>query len=538
MKDQNNNFYFIILSVSISFLFSTIYHYIPKSIDAGLVIGNFINYPEHPSLMREYFSTSFTLLNFFSAGLLKISNSIFFSSKIIIFLNTLLLALGFLYLIFGLTKSKFFSSIATIAILFLEIKSGSSDYPTLYFSEHIYGSFSFSIFTFFLGSFILKKFTLSGYTLGLFIAIHPVTSTWLILHFIILIIFFRYKKINILNKSFFTGLSFGILSFFLFFIYYKFIIFKNTNYVWNFENQEFINNFIKYFDYHRGIADYYIKINIFIFGSNIFLLYMLTVIKNNKNLLFVIALIILLNFSGQIIFFISRFYFDLFPMILKNIMPTRFLTFCSPVLIPLLISIIFKILNERFFCKNNFFLKNRYLFPLIITVFLITPFLKSERLISITENIVGKQKSYNLKKIASEDRFWDNLRKINTSGHLITIGDESINKNYIYYISFKPLLLDTTALNFLPYLPNLAGYYKNIMKDVYGFEINKLKSKDRNRSNIPTEISIKHFKNLDKKQWHEIKNKYNVSGLVLNKSIKLKIEPYLYGKSFNFYLFK
>lgn len=536
MKNHNNEIFFLIFSITISIFLSSIYHYIPKSIDSGLVISELIKYPEHPSLMKEYFLTSFTLLNFFSAAILKISNSIFFSSKIVIFLNTLLLTLGFLYLIFGITGSKLLSSLTTIIILFLEIKSGSGDYPTLYFSEHIYGSFSFSIFTFFLGTFILKKLTLSGFTLGLFFTIHPVTSAWLFLHLSILFFFFKIKKINVLNKSFFVGLSLGILTFCLFFILYKFIILKNSSYIWDFENKEFFNDFIKYFDWHRGISRTYLKVNIFIFATSIFLIIILNLIKTNKNLFFILSLIIFLNFSGQITFFISRFYFDLFPMIVKNIMPTRFLTFCSPVLIPLLISIIFKILNEKYLSENKFFLKHNYLLALILSIFLIVPFLKPERIISIKKNIMVKNKNYNLQKISSEDGFWESLRKIHTTGHLITLGDESENKNYIYYISFKPLLLDTTALNFLTYLPHVSGYYKDVLKDVYGLQIKKLKNEDKNRSNIPTEIAINHFKNLDDKKWHTIKNKYNVSGLVLDKNIKLKIKPYLIGKHFNFYL--
>ena len=181
MKNYNNSF-FLIFSLIISFFLSSIYHYIPKIVGDGLVISGLIEYPEHPSLMKEVFSTSFTLLAFFSAAILKISNSIFFTSKIIIFINTLLFTLGFLYLVFGITKSKLFSSLITVIILFLEIKSGSGDYPTLYFSEHINGSLSFSFFTFFLGTFLIKKLALSGFTLGLFLTIHPITSVWLFLH--------------------------------------------------------------------------------------------------------------------------------------------------------------------------------------------------------------------------------------------------------------------------------------------------------------------------------------------------------------------
>jgi len=538
MKNYNNEIFLLTFSITISFFLSTIYHYIPKSVDSGLVISELIKYPAHPSLMKEYFLTSFTLINFFSAAILKISNSIFLTSKIIIFLNTFLLSLGFLYLIFGITGSKLLSSLITTIILFLEIKSGSGDYPTLYFSEHIYGSISFSIFTIFLGAFLLKKLTLSGFTLGLFFTIHPITSTWLFLHFLILNFFFKIIKINVLNKSFFVGLFLGILAFCLFFIFYKFIIIKDSSYLWGLKNKEFINDFIKYFDWHRGQKDTYLKVNIFIFATSIFFIMILNLVKTNKNLFFILSLIIFLNFSGQITFFISRFYFDLYPMIVKKIMPTRFLTFCSPVLIPLLISVIFKILKEKCLSKNNFFLKHNYLLPLLLSIFLIIPFLKPERITAIKENIVGKKENYNLQKISSEDNFWENLRKINTTGHLITLDDEISNKNYIYYISFKPLLLDTTALNFLPYLPHVSGYYKDVLENVYGLQINKLKEKHRNISNIPTKISINYFKNLDDKQWYTIKNKYNVSGLVLDKNINLKIKPYLTGKHLNFYLFE
>ncbi len=52
------------------------------------------------------------------------------------------------------------------------------------------------------------------------------------------------------------------------------------------------------------------------------------------------------------------------------------------------------------------------------------------------------------------------------------------------------------------------------------------------------EIAINHFKNLNAKQWNTIKTKYNVSGLVLDKNIELKIKPYLIGKNLNFYFFE
>jgi hypothetical protein len=165
------------------------------------------------------------------------------------------------------------------------------------------------------------------------------------------------------------------------------------------------------------------------------------------------------------------------------------------------------------------------------------PFLKTDRIISIKKNIINKKEIYNLQKISTDNPFWEKLRKIKTTGHLIILGDKSTNKNYIYYISLKPLLLDATSLNFLPYFPHLSGYFKEVLEEVYGFQINKLKDKDKNTSNFPTETVINHFKNLDENKWHTIKTKYNVSGLVLDKNVKLKIEPYLIGKNLNFYLF-
>lgn len=341
-----------------------------------------------------------------------------------------------------------------------------------------------------------------------------------------------------LDKPFFIGLFLGILTFCLFFIFYKFTTYQNSIFIWPAQNKEFMYDFIKDFDWHRGLSDIHLKVNIFILTTSIFFLIILNQIKDNKNLFFILSLIIFLNFSGQITFLISRLYFDLFPMIIKNIMPTRFLTFCSPILIPLLISIIYKILNENYLSKNRFYLKHNYLLTLILSILLIVPFIKPDRIISIKKNIINKKEIYNLQKISTFNPFWEKLRKIKTTGHLIILGDESTNKNYIYYISLKPLLLDSTALNFLPYFPHLSGYFKEVLEEVYGFQINKLKDRDKNTSNFPIETVINHFKSLDEKKWHTIKTKYNVSGLVLDKNVKLKIEPHLIGKNLNFYLFE
>ena len=91
LKKKYNNLVLFTASIAFSLFFSFIHYYIPKSIDSGLVISGIIKYPDHPSLMKEVFLSSFSLLNFFSAFILKLTNSIYFSSKIIIFLNTFFL---------------------------------------------------------------------------------------------------------------------------------------------------------------------------------------------------------------------------------------------------------------------------------------------------------------------------------------------------------------------------------------------------------------------------------------------------------------
>ena len=535
LKKKYNNLVLFTASIAFSLFFSFIHYYIPKSIDSGLVISGIIKYPDHPSLMKEYFLSSFSLLNFFSAFILKLTNSIYFSSKIIIFLNTFFFTTGFVFLIYNISKSKFFSFLITLLILLFDIKSGSGDYPTLYFSEHIYGSISFSLFVFFLGMFANSNLKICGIILSLFLIIHPVTSCWLLLHFFFLYLLFQLLNFKIECKSFWNGFWLGLVISIFFLIYYKYFNSKNNNYDWGLVDKDFLYNFIKYFDGHRGIKEFYLKINIFILFINIFLLWIIIKLKMEKKIFFLISLIICLNLSGQILFIISRFYFDFYPLFIKNIMPTRFLTFNSPILIPLSISLVFKILNENLIVNSNF-LKNKFFLTIILAILLITPYANFERVHIIYKNITEKKLIYNLQKVNLEDNFWIEIKKINISGHFITLGNESKNKNYIYYISLKPSLLDTTALNFLPYFPHVSSYYKDVLDNVYGINIKHLKNQLNNSSNIPEEITINHFMSLDVNKWKKIKKKYNVSGLVLNKNLKLKIKPYIYGKDYNFYL--
>lgn len=534
MKNNRDNITLSLFAILTAFFLTLVYFYIPKSVDAGLVLSGIIKYPEHPSLMKAYFVGSFSFLNFLSAFLLNITGSVIFTSKIIIFLNTLLLAYGFSFLIFGISQSKCLSILITIAVLFLDIKSGSGDYPTLYFSEHIYGSISFSFLVFFFGTFISKKFFLSGLALGLFFIIHPVTSLWLFLHIFFLAIIFKIKNIIIYDKLFFKGFFLGIILFIFFLLLFEFIQINNNKYLWDTIDTDFIENYFKYFDSHRGKTDYYLKVNIFILILNFFLILFIYNFKNNKFFIFLLTLIILLNLNGQIMFFISRFFFDEFPNFIKTIMPTRFLTFCSPILIPTFISFLYNFLINQEHFKKKFLLNKNYFISFFLFLLLIIFFSYPKRINSIINTIEGKKNYYNLSKVSSDDSFWVNLRGLSFKGHLITFGYES----YVQYISLKPILLDTTALDMLPYFKKLSKFYNEIIKNVYGLEIKNIDSKYRNRAKIPAHIAFSHFKNLNESDWSNIKKKYDAAGIVLDNNIKLKIKPFLKGKFLNLYLFK
>ena len=53
---------------------------------------------------------------------------------------------------------------------------------------------------------------------------------------------------------------------------------------------------------------------------------------------------------------------------------------------------------RNIFLEISFFLKHDYLLALILSIFLLIPFLKYERITSIKKNIISKKENYNFKK--------------------------------------------------------------------------------------------------------------------------------------------
>ena len=97
----------------------------------------------------------------------------------------------------------------------------------------------------------------------------------------------------------------------------------------------------------------------------------------------------------------------------------------------------------------------------------------------------------------------------------------------------KPIVLDTQSFDFLPYHPYLLKNTFNILKDIYGVEINNPPNKNDPR--LPEEFIKKTFEAKQKSDWEYIKTKYNANYVVVPKNWKINLNL-LNKYSFSFFV--
>lgn len=140
----------IFLSIFFCFLHFNLYQ---VSLDNALIISKKVSYPEDFSIMKHYYLKSFSIVSYISAVLLILTNSLHFSSLIIIFLYTFILTYGLSLIIFSFSKSFFFTIIFVLIQILFKINLGSGDYYVSFISQQTWGTIASAFFIFILGLF-------------------------------------------------------------------------------------------------------------------------------------------------------------------------------------------------------------------------------------------------------------------------------------------------------------------------------------------------------------------------------------------------
>jgi hypothetical protein len=548
-----DNHKLIIASLCSAFIFLLLnFNLYQSSLDAGLVISGKVKYPEEYTFMYSVFYKQITFINYFSAFILKLTDSLITSARILIFIYAFILIYGFSLIIYGLSSSYLLVILFPIIQIFFRLNLGYGDYKTPFISYHNHGGFAHAFLFLILGFFFLKNYFYLGFFLVINLTIHLTNGLWVILNIAITLLIYKFffNKIKFINKNFKLGAATGCLLVFLFFYY---VLNNQINYVTDSEfNVDIYRAYLSDWDAHRSRKYIYVRLIFFYFVLLILSFIYLNTIQNSKKNInlkkFFVFLIAVFNLSGILIFFFERLFIkdssNLFFLYLNGAMLSRFIDFISMIGFFIFI-FLFKEIISFYFKKNFLFNKFLYLISFLFILFLIyivNPKLfkrdlenAKNRLLFYDSIFYSSRLSFNNSNHIefSDPIFWEKLKKIETTGQFVT----SISSSYkTLRLANKPILFDQYSIDHFAYLPVASTLYKDIIEDVYGIDFFNLPDKYKNKAQIPDLIIKNYFQTLSIEDWINLKKKYNLSGLVLPNSWKVNLDIHLEGKDFNMYL--
>ena len=149
------------LLVILSLFFSIIFFNDQVAVRGGLIISKEIQYLDSISPLKFYFLNSWTLVTQLSAVFLKIGFSTKIVSFILVFLLTTILFFSCFYLLNKFIKNYYLSLSLTIFLIFFQKNLGDTDYPSLIFTIHTFGSYAQALVGLIFTCLILNKLRLS-----------------------------------------------------------------------------------------------------------------------------------------------------------------------------------------------------------------------------------------------------------------------------------------------------------------------------------------------------------------------------------------
>jgi hypothetical protein len=310
------------------------------SVEAGQVLSGIVKYPANNIPQYMNLVKSWTILNQFSAILLRIG----FSESVASFIITGLLgAVSFqavALLFFSISRNVFLSLMVPFFIYFMSYIGKGVVYPIYFLSSvHSYGRLGLVFTLLVIGLFNSGCFKTASFFLGVAPCVHASIGTYCVL-LVFLVLFFHYKgqRYNFREMAafFLWGLFITLLSFMF---QYSFIHgLPSLNYM---EKKAYIDAFIKYWDYHRAAPFPYWSPGIFtgILGSIISFLVLRFRKINNTESIFVFRLFITAFFLSLVLSLITYLPADILPT-LHILMPGRYINLNNLMFVTLLLALL------------------------------------------------------------------------------------------------------------------------------------------------------------------------------------------------------
>ncbi len=478
------------------------FSYIPfqVSLDSGLVLSKIIEYPDPISPMKYYYYNSWTIINQFSEILLRLGFSVSNASRLILFLSSLFFALSAFIITLKITSKKFLALVICFLMLILQKNFGDTDYPSLIISNHTYGMISLAISSLIFSLILNGSNKSAGFFSTLLVSVHPVIGIW------VLFLIFTSLMLHNDKKTKFDFIKGGVLGLLLTIVSLIVFLINHIGTVgYSLEN---IKSYMLNWDGHRNKAgiihyEYLLKTLVLLAFANIYFYFINKNIKLFKNF-FNISILF-----STLLYLLFKFVPQIFPDIITRAVPTRFLLLHSFIGWPLILSILYLIFSSL--RKTKKFAMS--LLSLIILVYSIQHYKNFQRLSNgFNENFLKEKKDIN-------NEFFIDFSNSKTIGYFITTSE---TRRFVHTMSLKPILLDTQSFDFIPYHPYLVDNVFEVLKDVYGVDLNN--PPIRNNPYIPDSFMKNIFEKREKSEWILLSKKYNAYYVVVPSRWDLKLK--------------
>ena len=523
----NNSLIIVISSLLTSYFFIQVYPIEQRAVDAGLVLAKFVNYPDQTSPMTEYYLRSWTSIHQITKFFLNLNWSIINVSQLIIFITATFYFLGIALTINSASRSILITILVAFMILAFQKNFGDTDYPSMIFSEHTYGMLSLAIVTFIFGLLFSGNLFLAGFFSALSISIHPIIGIWITGIIFISLIFNKYffkfsLNYNKLIKGFSVGIILTVISLYSYYM-------LTADFTSSFDLESY-NNYMKYWEGHRTSSEYHPEYFIKTLVLLVCACLAITGLKNNltENFRFGIICVLASIIFSTIIYFIYKIFFPYMPNLITLIMPTRFTILHSVIGWPLILSLLF-VFVKKFGIMNK--VTNNFAEILIFLIVLLYSASHYKGLIKL-QNLLTKNQF--VQTMSLEDKnFWNEIKNVRPDGYIITsYSSSSISMRK----SLKPVMLDVSSFDFVPYFPNTAKSLAKIIEEIYGIDFTNPPLESKNRGSLSDKIIKINFEKHSKKKWQQLFKDFNLIGVIVPINWKMKLTPYAKGSRFIFYV--
>ena len=129
---------------------------------------------------------------------------------------------------------------------------------------------------------------------------------------------------------------------------------------------------------------------------------------------------------------------------------------------------------------------------------------------------------------------WENtIKNDNLAGYILTsFSTSTISMRK----TFKPILLDVSSFDFIPYFPNTAKNVSLIIEKIYGIPFEQPPKNIRNRPFLADENIKPNFENYSKEKWKELSKSFNFKATIIPADWVINLPLKIKSKKFAFYI--